>query len=128
LRLLTSLAQLDAGGLAKIECHLLNDMVRIVDLNFAHHHCGGDTFIWSNGRNNYESHFTPYPHEASGKLTEDEPYATPNDILGKQDVYDSIGDAISGAGRWRKSTYLGFLGDMLHFWITHPVDVISNYA
>lgn len=128
LRLLTNLAQLDAGGLAKIECHLLNDMVRIVDLNFAHHHCGGDTFIWSNGRNNYESHFTSYPHEASGKLTEDESYATPNDILGKQDVYDNIGDAISGAGRWRKSTYLGFLGDMLHFWITHPVDVISNYA
>lgn len=129
LRLLTNFAQLDAGGIAKIECHLLNDLVRIVDNNFAHHSCGGDTFIWSNGRNNYEDHFTPYPHEAAGKLSEDEPYAKLNDTFKQQDVYEFSGQsAISDTGRWRKSTYIGFLGDMLHFWITHPVDVISNYA
>lgn len=130
LRLLTNFAQLDAGGIAKIECHLYNDMVRIVDNYYAHHHCGGDTFIWNNGRNNYESHFTSYPHEAAGKLTPDDPYAEVYKPLEKQNVFQLPEDVskISGAGRWRKSTYLGFLGDMLHFWVTHPVDVISNYA
>jgi hypothetical protein len=77
LRLLTNFAQLDSGGLAKIECHLLNDMVRIVDAYFAHHHCGGDTLIWNNGRNNEESHFTSYPHEAAGKQKEEEMFAEP---------------------------------------------------
>lgn len=128
LRLLTNLAQLDSGGLAKIECHLMNDMVRIVDGYYAHHNCGGDTLIWNNGRNNYEDHFTQYPHEAAGKLTENEPYAEPFDNFKKQDVYQSIGSDISGTGRWRKSTYIGFLGDMMHYWITHPTEVISNYA
>lgn len=130
LRLLTNFAQLDSGGLAKVECHLLNDMVRIVDNYYAHHHCGGDTMIWSNGRNNYEDHFTQYPHEAAGKLNEDDPYAEVFEPLSQHDVYKLPEGAseINSAGRWRKSTYIGFLGDMLHFWITHPVQVISNYA
>jgi hypothetical protein len=62
-------------------------MVRIVDNYYAHHHCGGDTFIWNNGRNNYESHFTSYPHEAAGKLTPDDPYAEAYKPLEKQNVF-----------------------------------------
>ena len=128
LRLLTNLAQLDAGGLAKIECHLMNDMVRIVDGYYAHHHCGGDTLIWNNGRNNLEDHFTPYPHEAAGKEKEDEDYLKPKEPFDQQDVFGSEADSINGTGRWRKSTYIGFLGDMMHYWITNPVTVLSNYA
>lgn len=128
LRLLTNLAQLDAGGLAKIECHLMNDMVRIVDGYYAHHHCGGDTLIWNNGRNNLEDHFTQYPFEAAGKLEDTDEFAEPTAPFSNQDVYKTQQDDIDGTGRWRKSTYLGFLGDMLHYWITHPVEVISNYA
>jgi hypothetical protein len=52
-------------------------MVRIVDNYYAHHHCGGDTLIWSNGTNNKEDHFTPYVYEAAGKTKPDEPYAEP---------------------------------------------------
>ena len=129
LRLLTNLTQLDAGGLAKIECHLYNDMVRIVDNYYAHHHVGGDTFIWSNGRNNQEEHFTQYPGEAMGGLVKGV-YAEPFKSLEPQDVFtlpDEV-SPISATGKWRKSSYLGFLGDMLHYWITEPVSVISNYA
>ena len=129
LRLLTNIAQLDAGGLAKIECHLYNDMVRIVDNYYAHHHAGGDTFIWSNGRNNYEEHFTQYPGEAMGGLVKGV-YAEPFKPFAPQDVFtlpDGV-SPISATGKWRKSSYLGFLGDMLHYWITEPVKVISNYA
>lgn len=117
LRLLTNFAQLDSGGLAKIECHLLNDMVRIVDAYFAHHHCGGDTLIWDNGRNNEEAHFTSYPHEAAGKKKEEEIYAEP---VGEWQAQDICKEAGPDPKVWRKSSYLGFLGDMLHYWITHP--------
>lgn len=126
IRLLSNLAQLDAGGLAVVEACLANDMVRIVDQTFAHHSCGGDHFIWNNGRCNEEEHFTSYPHEAAGKLKEDDPYADETDTgvykLKEED------NAIDSTGRWRLSTYKGFLGDMLHFWVTHPTEVVSNYA
>lgn len=130
LRLLTNFAQLDSGGLAKVECHLLNDMVRIVDAYYAHHNCGGDTLIWNNGRNNYEDHFTSYPHEAAGKLEEDQEYAEPASPWESQNISKIPEDAspISSTGRWRKSTYIGFLGDMIHYWVTQPVEVLSNYA
>ena len=127
LRLLYNFAQLDSGSLAKIETHLMNDMVRIVDNYFAHHHVGGDELIWSAGRNTWESHFTQYPHEAEGKLEQNEPVA---DVL-KDGGYDTASkcepDITSATGRWRKSTYIGFLGDMIHTWVTHPTEVASTY-
>lgn len=130
LRLLQDFAQLDAGGIAKIECHLYNDMVRIVDNYYAHHHCGGDTLIWSNGTNNKEDHFTQYPYEAAGKTKPDDPYAASFEPFSQQDVYTIPEEVspISSTGFWRKSSYLGFLGDMLHYWVSHPVEVIQGTA
>lgn len=130
LRLLQDFAQLDAGGIAKIECHLYNDMVRIVDNYYAHHHCGGDTLIWSNGTNNKEDHFTQYVYEAAGKTKPDDPYAEPFEPFDQQDVYTIPAEVspISSTGFWRKSSYLGFLGDMLHYWVSHPVEVIQGTA
>lgn len=126
LRLLYNLAQLDSGSLAKIEVHLMNDMVRILDNYFAHHHVGGDELIWNAKYSTWESHFTPYPHEAEGKLTENEPAAEK-----EKEAYNPESkcepDTTSATGRWRKSTYIGFLGDMIHTWITHPAETISTY-
>lgn len=126
LRLLFNFAQLDSGSLAKIETHLMNDMVRIVDNYFAHHHAGGDELIWNNVFNTWESHFTSYPHEAEGKIDKSEPLAEM-----QEKAFDPKSmcqpDAINATGRWRKSTYIGFLGDMIHTWITHPTEVASSY-
>ena len=121
-RLFFNFAQMSAGDLAKVEVHLMNDMVRIVDNYFAHHNVGGDTLIWSNGRCNYESHFTSYPHEAEGKTEKSEPLATGDDYKPETDP-----DNFSATGRWRKSTYVGFLGDMIHTFVTSPTEVASNF-
>lgn len=126
LRMLMNFAQLSSGGLAMVETHLLNDMVRIVSNYFVHHNVGGDDLIWSNGRNNSESHFTSYPFEAEGKLTADAPMA----VMAGDHVADpvkSCKNPFSDTGRWRKSTYVGFLADMLHTWITDPTATISNF-
>ena len=40
--LLRHLASLQAGDLARVECHLLDDLVRIVAQNFRHHSAIGD--------------------------------------------------------------------------------------
>ena len=122
-RMLQNFAQLGAGDLAKIECHLMNDMVRIVDNYFAHHNVGGDTFIWSNGRCNSERHFTSYPGEAEGGNTESGPGAE-----GKgENVYGFRDDDHNKTGKWRFSEFIGFLGDFIHLWITEPTDAESTY-
>lgn len=126
-RMLMNLAQLSAGELAKVEVGLINDMVRIVDNYFVHHNVGGDTMIWSNTRCNYEDHFTSYPFEAEGKKEENKPLASEK---GKY-VVDPEGDLenrYSDTGRWRKSTYMGFLGDMIHTWVTDPTKAVSTFA
>lgn len=127
LRLLTNFAQMSAGELAKVEVGLINDMVRIVDSYFVHHNVGGDTMIWSGGRCNYESHFTGYPHEAEGKESENSKLAETK-VDGIMDPEKSVESPASSTGRWRKSTYFGFLGDMIHTWVTDPTKVLSTYA
>lgn len=125
LRLLTNISHLE-GGLALVEACIANDMVRICNQYFAHHNCGGDHLIWNNGRCNDELHFTSYPHEACGMKKEKEAIA--------EEVVDGVyamkgeDDPMDATGRWRCSRYMGFLGDILHFWVTHPTEVVSTYA
>lgn len=126
LRLLINMAQLSAGELAKVEVGLMNDMVRIVDNYFAHHNVGGDTLIWAaGGKCVEEEHFTGYGFEAEGK--EDEHSEL---VSSKSNVVDpsKIEDPTNATGRWRKSTYVGFLGDMIHTWVSDPTKALSNYA
>ena len=126
LRLLINMAQLSAGELAKVEVGLMNDMVRIVDNYFAHHNVGGDKLIWAvDGKCVEEDHFTGYGFEAEGKLKEHEELVTCS-----SNVVDtnSIEDPVNATGRWRKSTYIGFLGDMIHTWVSDPAATLSNYA
>lgn len=127
LRLLTNLIQLDAGGRAGVELHLANDMLRLFDQTFVHHTCGGDRIVWNNGRCNDEAHFTQYPHEAAGKMSKDDPYAEEKGVEGVYSLPDGA-DPMDATGRWRWSRYRGFLGDMVHYWVTHPAEVVSNYA
>lgn len=128
IRFLSNILQLDAGGLAVLEQCIMNDMIRMVSQYFVHHNCGGDTLIWNNGRCNYEDHFTSYPHEAAGQKDAHDPIAETSDL--GQGVYElkEDDDPYDATGRWRKSTYIGFLGDMIHHWITNPTEVVSTYA
>lgn len=126
LRLLINMAQLSAGELAKVEVGLMNDMVRIVDNYFAHHNVGGDKLIWAAaGKCVEEDHFTGYGFEAEGKESEHKELASSNE--GVIDT-EKIEDPSNATGRWRKSTYVGFLGDMIHTWVSDPTKALSNYA
>lgn len=124
MRMLMGFAQLNAGDLAKIEVHLLNDMVRIVSNYFVHHSCGGDELIWSAGRPTKEVHFTSYDFEAEGKeKPEDELAQVENAAVNFDELQK---DASNATGRWRLSEYYGFLGDMVHRFVTTPTEVASN--
>lgn len=126
LRLLLNMAQLSAGELAKVEVSLVNDMVRIVDNYFVHHNVGGDKMIWAaGGKCTEEEHFTGYGFEAEGKLEEHEELVECKSGIVKP---TDIDDPVNATGRWRRSTYVGFLGDMIHTWITDPTTAVSNYA
>lgn len=124
MRLLFGLAQLNAGDLAKVEVHLLNDMVRIVSNYFVHHSCGGDELIWSAGRPTKEVHFTSYDFEAEGKKKPEDALAQVKNTAVDFDELQKT--ASSSTGRWRLSEYYGFLGDMVHRFVTTPTEVASN--
>lgn len=127
-RMLLNMQQVSAGGLAKIEACLTNDMIRIVDNHYVHHTCCGDTETWSVGRTTMEEHATGYQHEADGMLTEQDASAPFETI-----AFDPIactknkGGEYSATGRWRWSQYKGFLGDMIHQWVTSPTEVYSTF-
>lgn len=127
LKLLYNFASLSASECAKVEACILNDMVRIVDNYFVHHTCGGDQLIWtSGGRCTGEEHFTSYLYEAEGKISKEEPLASGAVAEFNYDTPTSVENVYSDTGRWRMSQYWGFLGDMVHRWVTTPTDVASN--
>lgn len=127
-RMLLNMQQVSAGGLAKIEACLTNDMIRIVDNHYVHHTCCGDTETWSVGRTTMEEHATGYQYEADGMLKEQDASAPVESI-----AFDPIactkskGGEYSATGRWRWSQYKGFLGDMIHQWVTSPTEVYSTF-
>lgn len=127
LRALHNFAALSAGDAAKVETHLFNAMVRIVSGYFVHHSVGGDTMIWSNGGCNKEEHFTSYQFEADGKKDETETYAQEGESTNVYDPKESCDDIVNDTGRWRLSRYTGFLGDLIHTFVSTPTDVISTY-
>lgn len=127
LRALHNFAALTAGDAAKVETHLLNAMVRIVSGYFVHHSVGGDTMIWSNGGCNKEEHFTSYQFEADGKPEEKSEYATEGKYANVYDPEQSCSDPVNDTGRWRLSRYTGFMGDLIHTFVSTPTDMITTY-
>jgi hypothetical protein len=123
--LLTGLAKLSAGDLAKVECCLLNDMVRIVSQTFKHYSALGDFEIYNDGRLNARWKATSYDHEAWGreKSTDEKvPQSGPSKI----DV-GSV-DALNDTLRERFSQFVGFLGDFINTYVTDPATTLGAAA
>jgi len=121
---LTNLVKMRASDRAKVETHLLNDMVRIVSETYRHHSSFGDFEVYNDGRLNCRVNGTSYEHEAWGRLEpSDAKVKTKQEYADLKDI-----DRIKETGRWRFSNYLGFLGDFLHQIITDPTVVIGKYA
>lgn len=122
--LLTTIARMTAGGRAKIEACLLNDMVRIVSDVFKHHTAFGDIEIYNDGRLNCRVNGTSYEHEAWGLLKpKDKKVANSDSIVDLTSV-----DRMIDTGRWRYSEFIGFLGDMVHQFVSEPTAVIGKFA
>lgn len=120
---LTYLLKLQASDRAKIECHLVDDMVRIVSDQFRHYTAfgdfeiantgGGPTVIW---------HGASKTHEAWGQVAPEDPKAK------KVDKRKVAAEDVAETGRWRFSQYLGYLGDFLHLMLADPEDTIGQLA
>ena len=124
--LLTGLAKLSAGDLAKVEVCLLNDMVRIVSQTFKHYSALGDFEIYNDGRLNARWKGTSYEHEAWGKETSTEKKATVNDT---QSAVELAGvDQLNGTLRERFSQFVGFLGDFINTYVTDPATALGAAA
>jgi hypothetical protein len=118
LRLLTYISQLTGGDRAKVECHLLQDMVRIVCENFQHLSAFGKFEIFNNGRLNVKWDGTSYPHEA-WNVPELNGQKLP---VSQTKVQISSVDKYLDIGRWRLSAYMGFLGDFINLFISDPAE------
>lgn len=126
LALLTGLAKLSAGDLAKVECCLLNDMVRVVSQNYKHFSSFGNFEIYNDGRLNARWSGTSYDHEGWGKETAKETKAEASD----DQVEVKLGeiDALNDTLRERFTQFVGFLGDFIHTYVTDPAVALGSAA
>lgn len=123
--LLNNFAKLSGGDLATVECHLLNEMVRILSTNFKQHTAWGDVEFYNDGRLNVVINGTSYPHESLG-------IQNANDAKFKANANEGVDltsiDAINDTGRWRLSQYVGFLGNFIHTIISDPPAALGSIA
>lgn len=123
IRLLMFMSSIGGSERAKIEFHLLRDLVRVVSQNYEHFSSSGDFKIFEDGRANMELNGTTYEHERWGAVTRNSPRATlpgtgmPVEPVDPQDT-----------GRWRYTFLLGFLGDLFNGWFSDPCTAAGKMA
>lgn len=121
IRFMTFMASIGSGERAKIECHILRDLVRIVSGNFEHFSAAGDFKIFDDGRLNTELNGTTYPHERWGKQRKNDPKFEINGTdMPEVDPLET--------GRWRYTMLLGHIGDLLNAWFTDPPGAVGRMA
>lgn len=127
--LLRNLATLQAGDLARVECHLMDDMVRVISGTFKHHSCIGDHRIYNDGgKLNMEWHGSSYDFEAYGNLNPEQHRVQMDDINTPNLSDKSQIDGFKDEGRWRLSQYVGWIGDFVNIFITDPVNALGRLA
>lgn len=124
MQFLTTLMAMKAGDRAKVEVHLLNDMVRLVSGQFRHVSGLGEELIFDHGRPSLERSWSTYRHEVLNKLKDREKlFETKGDEVDKQQI-----DRINSLGRSRFLEYVGFMGDFIHSFITDPPAALVDLA
>jgi hypothetical protein len=122
MQMLRHFAILKAGDLAKIECSIIDDMVRIVSGTFKHFSAIGDYQIYNDGgRLNCVFDATNNDWELYGK----EDYNEPRYDLEGQDIPEIPGKEVQKA-QWRFSSYVGFLGDFINMFLTDKLELNSH--
>ena len=120
------MASLKANDLAKIECHLVDDMVRIISQTYKHFNALGDYKIYNDGgRLNVRWDGTNVDWELYGN----------KDRLGSRSDMDPEEQNVSMPtrqlmeedARWRFSQFVGFLGDFINIFISDPAETVANH-
>ena len=120
LQLFKLMAGLRGSELAQIQCHFLDDLVRIISHNFQHFSSLGELKIYHDGKGiNLEMGATHSPNESIGsssasgisKITTNKDYAQFYDLADEQLVMLE-----------RMKLFVGKLGDFINLMITYPSD------
>lgn len=122
IQILRHIARLSAGDLARVECMLVDDMVRIVSDTFKHMSSFGDYNIYNDeGRVNVVWEGSSMSSETTG-LTD------PNtgEIDATETAHDKAEPLEEDVIRKRFSLFIGFIGDFISLFITDPFTVLSN--
>ena len=122
--LLTNLAKLSAGDMAKVEVLLLNDTVRIVSRNFRHVSSFGNTeIIEDGGRVTCRVVGTGYEHEAWNRAAQ-----TDRKIEAADGQVEMSPEEFTDLARWRYAQYIGYLGDFFNDFISDPIETVGQVA
>ena len=119
LELLHTFAALKATDLAKIECFMQDDMVRILSDTYQHISSFGDFNIYNeNGQLNVQwkgtnSEAESFGNDSSGSVN----LGSISD--NKVDIGNPAED-FNSDGKWRFATYIGKVGNFIHLFVTDP--------
>lgn len=126
LQFLTTLMRMTAGDRAAVECHLINDMVRVISGQWSHISGLGEDLIFDHGRPTMERGWSMYRHEVLGALNEKVPYAAMNGDEVDREVLES--ERVTATGRHRFVEFIGFAGDFIHSFVTDPAATVVSLA
>lgn len=126
LSFLTNIISLSAGSRAKIEAHLLNDMVRIISEEYRHITPLGEVSVYDDGRPNMEVNFGSYAEEL---LDNNLPKNGDNVSLPALDISDKKrSDNIQQSIGHRFKTYVGYVGNFLNMFVSDPAKNLKSIA
>ncbi len=122
IQFLTSVIKMQAGDRAKVECMLLDNLVRIVCDTFQSQSCFGEyTVVNGGGGPTVIAHGTSKTGDSWGLADQAGEKA-------KVDKRHVEPDAVAETGRNRMSSYFGYLGDFVHMIIADPEKAIGQLA
>jgi len=115
---LTTMIRMHAGDRASVECHLINDMVRLISSQYRHVSGLGEELIFDHGRPTRERTWSSYRHEVLGVLKTRDPLAA---LKGDEVDRDKVAEArVTAMGRSRFLELLGYAGDFIHQFVQDP--------
>jgi hypothetical protein len=126
LQFLTTLMRMTAGDRAAVECHLINDMVRVVSGQWRHISGLGEDLIFDHGRPTLERGWSSYRHEVLGALAEKDAYAELNGDEADREALQA--KRVTALGRHRFREFIGFAGDFIHSFVTDPPATMVSLA